>query len=565
LSRTTAPSKTNARSTESAQKGTQDKDSEIESTPFSRVRDAQTAEVKIEDSVTSSLVRDCQSAEATLNSSRLLPRLVHVEKVMKAVSNWWTDSGCKLTPVSMDFVLSQSFAVGSSVCRMMVLPPHASQLMMHSLGKSIAATADCHLLQFTQTQQLKNNEAQDTVYLSKELKKFHRFSYTFVIRLRLVNRGTKPIARCDTWIVALPNLSNSEKMDKKRQNWLKLERNSAWIDQCTSRVHSAIVFEAQLLNFIGSYIDCHLLSPGKKDWVLPLLHSTMKRFPLKKQRQLRGLHYRVIETRLVPASYQDKMIDLYSASDLLNYLKIGTDTYDLIQCGDNGVCTTKEFVMDESRSHCFLTTYGASKTVLTMIILCQTGGRNLEEFTLRDGSPYAVRSRDKVVVEGARVAKDALRSAALGIYRNSLWDVFSVTLPDTPHNVLPEANSFDELCKITCLTSLDYSNKDLSKLLEDEDLKTDWSLCCSSMKADPLFQPSWYFSPTKVSNYWHYVFFLKADDVFLTFKVTQDNGRLLEGAIVTRDTLESGDIRHRVESAQLFFVNFYLHYIWNGL
>jgi len=433
------------------------------------------------------------------------------------------------------------------------------------LGKTTAATADCHLLQLTQSQQLKNNEPQDTVYLSKELKKFHRFSYTLVIRLRLVKRGTEPIARCDTWIVALPNLTNSKKIEKKRNNWSKLERNSAWIDQCTSLVHRDIVFEAQLLNFVGSYIDCHLLSPGKKDWVLPLLYSTMKRFPLKKQRQLRGLHYRVIETRLVPTSYQDKMIDLYSASDLLNYLKIGADAYDLVQCGHDGVCTTKEFVMEESRSHCFLTTCGASKTVLTMIILCHTGGRNLEEFMLREGSPYAVRLRDKVVVEGARVAKDALRFAALGIYRNSLWDVFSVMLPDTPHNLLSEANNFDELRKITCLTPLDYSNKELSNLLEDEDLKTDWKLFCSSMKEDPLFQPSWSFPPITSSNFGLYTFFLKPDDVFLIFKVMQDDGRLLEGTIMSKDTLESGDTRDRVESAQLFFVNFYLHYIWNGL
>lgn len=201
------------------------------------------------------------------------------------------------------------------------------------------------------------------------------------------------------------------------------------------------------------------------------------------------------------------------------------------------------------------------KNSIQAIILCRTEGRNLEEYVLKEKSPFAVTIRDRIIVEAARVARDALRAVALRLRRNSLWANFSIS----SNNCVPNLKSYHELRGLASLLQLGEADGRLNSLLldRDKDMKINWTLCCSSMREEPTFNPNWSFSVNDSARRALFMFYLKAHDVFLTFEIDQDGIFLRSDIFTKEESADEDGSRHR-QVTQLF-TNYLLHYIWANL
>lgn len=64
------------------------------------------------------------------------------------------------------------------------------------------------------------------------------------------------------------------------------------------------------------------------------------------------LNYRVFRCMIILSSYQNRLINLYDAPVLYEWLRDNVQTRGLISCGTDGLCFKKEIVLPSNGIHC---------------------------------------------------------------------------------------------------------------------------------------------------------------------------------------------------------------------
>ena len=190
--------------------------------------------------------------------------------------------------------------------------------------------------------------------------------------------------------------------------------------------------------------------------------------------------------------------------------------------------------------------------------LCQ----DLRTFMLREGSSLGVSILNSITIDAAGLAYKELEFAARSLEKERLWYLCSST-------VQRQAPSFAEitqmlgLCSVKPISEVLQSSVDAQKLsmIYENSTLLDFKSCCSRMKREPVFQPSWDLVGDGGLSV-HYLFFSRSDDLFLLLKGNQkDSGLQID--LIERDNDQFS--YQRTTSAVQKLANFLLHVIWSEM
>jgi hypothetical protein len=280
---------------------------------------------------------------------------------------------------------------------------------------------------------------------------------------------------------------------------------------------------------------------------------------LKRQVKLyRGL-YKVFGCMANPSSYHDPLVDEFGGSRLLHWMLLKSHDPDTIKCGQDTLYFTRELIVRGTRSTCFVSTDRNIPNMLRLVFLCRSEGRNLFDFTFRDGLCVAMTILDRIAVEGADLLLQELRKAALTLRLERLWN--SLTQMSS---VRPSQLDLEMLLKLSHVTPLTHavaSNSDIqfvSRLFEGY---TNWEPLYEKMMNDAMFSPSW--ALTGSNSCRQRLFYMKPDDLFLSLTV-DDGDQLVDVSLVTRDApfINSGTLQSSVAQK---ICNYLLFFLWSEL
>jgi hypothetical protein len=221
---------------------------------------------------------------------------------------------------------------------------------------------------------------------------------------------------------------------------------------------------------------------------------------------------------------------------------------------------------------------------MKIAILCQTHGRDLQEFMFRPHSNVAITIMANIAVEAAGLVYQELRWAAKGLHREQLWVNLSSppplpTAPKTTRDayIFPgwssgqaAASELLKLCKSKPLEAfLEMSNDTLlAGVLGKRPLLFDPLHCIFRLKQDPAFLPFVEWSSPEPSSVCHHLFYVDTADVFIHIEVISApsadekgewNIELVERDESTSDAQPQGN---SIAAAQKL-VNFVLHMVWS--
>jgi hypothetical protein len=221
---------------------------------------------------------------------------------------------------------------------------------------------------------------------------------------------------------------------------------------------------------------------------------------------------------------------------------------------------------------------------MKIAILCQTHGRDLQEFMFRPHSNVAITVMANIAVEAAGLVYPELRWAAKGLHREQLWANLSSSqpLPTSPKSARDPsmvsgwssgqvaASELLKLCKGKPLEAFLEMSDDslLTCVLGKIPLLFEPLHCISRLKQDPAFRPCVEWSSPEPSSVCHHLFYVDTADVFIHIELLSAasvdargewNIELVERDESILDAQSQGD---SIAAAQKL-VNFILHMVWS--
>lgn len=199
---------------------------------------------------------------------------------------------------------------------------------------------------------------------------------------------------------------------------------------------------------------------------------------------------------------------------------------------------------------------------MTLVILCRTQGKDLDEFMFRQGSNTAISVLGNIAAEAAGLAHKELRLAAASLRKEKLWALFSSTgfawheMPQSAHDITELLN----LCSVKpILHFLDSSaeSQRFAAIYNDASL-IDPTRFCAYMKLDHTFSSVWNLPETNGPRR-HHLFYLEREDLFLSVKVNMGETGL---QIELVESEERPTFNRGATGAIQKVANFMLHFIW---
>jgi hypothetical protein len=367
---------------------------------------------------------------------------------------------------------------------------------------------------------------------------------------RLRGPAKKEIVNCDAWMMSLLRVDR-ENSRKKRRSTKSTEKRAASLGAKIGIADNLITnLQAQTFDFSAAMVEKAILNienDNIDDDYLHLTEQLISRLSVDDQQELPRLQYRAFDAAIVLSSYEDKFIDKFDSLALFKHLYSGTGDY--IKCGPDTLLFSETIKMYDTTTYCFLKRNRASKTSMGLIYLCRTDGRNVDEHVFPDGSNVAATIFKLIVVEGARLAQDALRSSAIEMYRDLLWISASAKHSHQP------MSKFEELLVMLSGRSV-FEGNEVASMLGDEMLAIDPEDLFTKMARDPVFSPSRKITMEELA--YQQVFFNINLDSFLMFKVEQ--GVVVDIVILRRGEVSNEDAKKCVD----ILTQYMLYYLWKS-
>jgi hypothetical protein len=191
---------------------------------------------------------------------------------------------------------------------------------------------------------------------------------------------------------------------------------------------------------------------------------------------------------------------------------------------------------------------------MCLYILCRTQGRDLYEFTFRDGCNVAVSLFSNIAVDAAGAALTELRLAAFNLRRDKLWKSLLSLSNGSTDRVL----ELLQVCKVTYLNDVFLDFDRLASIQNDPALFDPMRLI-DYMTKDPAFSLSWQTAGSDgITN--QHLYYMKNDDIYLMVS-TFLNREQCRFELIERPTKDNTD--QRLNRVVEKIVNSILYFIWS--
>jgi hypothetical protein len=205
---------------------------------------------------------------------------------------------------------------------------------------------------------------------------------------------------------------------------------------------------------------------------------------------------------------------------------------------------------------------------MELVILCRTQGRNLADFMFREDSNVAIHILDNIAIDAGGLALKELRYAAECLFIESLWKSFSSRKTKiSPSACQSLRDDLQELLRLACTHTLYqlHSNGVYPtttpleiQFLLGQDSGIAWNMCCTAMKQNESFSPSWSIEDESTTSN---LFYIRKHDLFLMLIVDHHPSILRSAELIEKN--KADDFKHCLVFDIL--VNFTLHFVWNTL
>lgn len=274
-----------------------------------------------------------------------------------------------------------------------------------------------------------------------------------------------------------------------------------------------------------------------------------------------SIHEKCYKAAIVLRSYNDRLVDLYDGPTLFQWLSSNLARKNIIKCGASGLCFKREIVVGVTQSICFLSCNDLIPKEMRLDILCRTQGKDLNEFTFRQGSNIAISILGNIAIEAAGLAYKELHDAAASLHKEKLWALLSSTISSS--NETPSSAHVTELldlCSVNHISNFLDNSADTLRFVSifNNAALIDFTRCCTSMKRDHTFLPSWELAETEGLS--SHLFYLASEDLFLLVKGNKNRTGLL---IYLVEQEETPAIDNRATGAIQKLANFLLHFLWS--
>uniref|UniRef100_A0A7S4RDC3 Uncharacterized protein n=1 Tax=Ditylum brightwellii TaxID=49249 RepID=A0A7S4RDC3_9STRA len=275
----------------------------------------------------------------------------------------------------------------------------------------------------------------------------------------------------------------------------------------------------------------------------------------------------------------------FDASRLFHYICLNLSSYNVVKCDGRNGCLSRmmrEMDTDGKQREIFHLVdffYASHKNNLIafsfavyfffiphahiifafeFFVLCRTEGESMDSFIHNGSSPYIQTISEKIMWVAETSMKDIIRSAAVNLRRDCLWEGFSHS---NQSKCLIPIDSLHEMCQMSHTLSISGLSPQLSELLFDrmDKLEILWSNVLLAMKRDPVFSLSASFDDRV------YLFYFKQEDLFLMIELNSSKG-VEEIQILTRENPSENKLfTNSCNSIIDVITNWILHWLWNSL
>lgn len=480
-------------------------------------------------------------------------------------------TGTPIPFVLASFLLSNSSMAWSDVTELLPLPRRLLSSFLLSFGHTLSSwDPSLRLLPLISLNDAGPQE--DCLILASEVKSVRNAKCVALAHIsiltRKVKRKRKMFLRCTTWMATLPRHPSKQSQAGwsrvKYNNLCLFEKDSAGHGKLAAIMLGAVPLERMVFDYTAAMAERTMKLVEERldfDEVTGLVRQLLARYPLDYQIRTLRSHYKIYTTNLVLSSYSDELIDMFDGPLLFKCLAAQASERKLIACSQNTLCFKREIIARGTHSIVFLTSERATPEMMQVLLLCRTQGRDITEYTFRDGSNIAIAIMNAIAIEAAGLAYEQLRGAAVQLHLDNLWKRASDTRTSSSFPSRAEINELLSLSTVKPLAEVVAGAEvQLLSMLFDESTGTDWRACCTLLGADPAFSPSWNLS--EASNELSAIFYMKKEDVFLLLS-TEPSGRGLQAAIVERN--ESPDLEERRISVAQMLLNYMGHFLWREL
>lgn len=84
----------------------------------------------------------------------------------------------------------------------------------------------------------------------------------------------------------------------------------------------------------------------RHDEIIPIVRGMLTRYPLHRQRTMSRLNYRAFQANVVLSSYENRLINFFTAPALYEWLYSHVEDRNLIKCGTDGLFFKKEVIVE---------------------------------------------------------------------------------------------------------------------------------------------------------------------------------------------------------------------------
>jgi len=467
------------------------------------------------------------------------------------------------------FLLSNQLISWSDIAELPQMPKRILTSFVTLFGRTLAAwTPGLSLLSVAPNTRIR---LKNSILLMGDVKFVRNRRCAGVVRVSLFHQTIggqrKCFIRCSGWGVSFPLAASGTKASgvKTKYNSQELyEKDSAGIDKLASVLHNALPLHRMIFDFLSSIVEHTVRSPDpalRYSDAFELAQKLLAQYEFRQQLEMPHSNFKIFQTSIFLASYKDVLIDSFEAPVLFNWLMTNAESRGTTVCG-KALCFKTEIIVRGTHSMCFLISDGTRMDKMDLILLCRTQGRDILEWTFRDGSYVAISILDCISYDAAGIAYAELHFAASRLRLDALWRQVSGRRPSKTKPSSANIKEMLSYCSVQPITevlgSLVSQQSQVLTMLKDG-IDIDWRSCSATMERDLAFSPSWKVQESD-DEQTSILFYLGGEDIFLLFK-TDAEGRTFEVSTVNRDD----NPEERLIAVVQKFLNFVMHFVWSDI
>jgi len=402
------------------------------------------------------------------------------------------------------------------------------------------------------------------IFIRKDLVGLRSSRAVVVVELAASNHllSGKCICYCRVWLLLSSheiksgsvNAHPTKHRNKKGTPLKVCEIESSMLGNLVTDFCEDLNLESKMFDFGVQLIEDTMRPKGRdicKRDVMPLVKDMKLRFPLSWQTRTLSLGKRIMHKTIHFESSFD-------ASRLFHYICLNLSSYNVVKCDGRNGCLSRMMREMDTDVYFFFIPHAHIIFAFEFFVLCRTEGESMDSFIHNGSSPYIQTISEKIMWVAETSMKDIIRSAAVNLRRDCLWEGFSHS---NQSKCLIPIDSLHEMCQMSHTLSISGLSPQLSELLFDrmDKLEILWSNVLLAMKRDPVFSLSASFDDRV------YLFYFKQEDLFLMIELNSSKG-VEEIQILTRENPSENKLfTNSCNSIIDVITNWILHWLWNSL